>query len=96
MSMPPPPSHLDGAEVLYWATSTGGELLFHMSDGDSSVAIHGLAICRYAGTDVVYRFSCDKAWEVQNDSAVASVEEAMSAASGNYDVTRVRWLPAPH
>ncbi|MCI0571433.1 MAG: hypothetical protein L0Y66_11820 [Myxococcaceae bacterium] len=51
-----------------------------------------MAICRYADTGAVYRFSCDRAWEVQDDSAYTSAEDAMVAASLDYDVTKVHWV----
>jgi hypothetical protein len=37
-----------------------------MPDGGDGIPIHGLAVCQYA-TGKVYRFSCDRGWEVNND-----------------------------
>lgn len=50
-----PPNALDGAVVLYWATSEPHPF-FEMPVDE--VPIHGLAICRY-DQGPVYRFSCD-------------------------------------
>lgn len=63
-----PPAELDDAEVLQWAWSGNvpfGVLRF--PDGDIAAEIFGLAICRYKNGKI-YRFSCDKNWNVEQDS----------------------------
>lgn len=90
-----PPETLDGAEVLFWAWS-GDEPFFVMPDteGWSGERIHGLAVCRYPN-GAVYRFSCDAAWEVVNDSPWATPEDAMTRPSAQYDIAAVPWRPFP-
>lgn len=87
-----PPGMLDGANVLYFARS-GWQPYFDMLDTEGQVVahIHGLAVCRYGEVESVYRFSCDENWNVINDMDCASVEEALSTLSGNYEITAVRW-----
>lgn len=87
-----PPAEIDGAEVLYWAWSEP-EPIFVMpfAEREGGIAIHGLAICRYAKSGDVYKFSCDRNWETCNDSPWGSVEAAMRTESGNYDVRSIRW-----
>jgi hypothetical protein len=89
-----PPSQIDGADVVLWAWSAPTPF-FEMpcSDGGPAVAIHGLAICRYAKSGAIYRFSCNRDWEAENDSPWDTVEAAASGASGQYDVRSVRWHP---
>ena len=62
-----PPSHLDSAQVLYWAWS-GKKPFGIMKDTNGAIAaeIYGFAICILGGT--IYRFSCDRQWDVQNDT----------------------------
>ena len=86
-----PPLQLDGADVVLWAWSSP-EPFFAMPvvPGSDSVPIHGLAICRYAESGAVYRFSGNANWEVENDSPWASVDEALRGNSGQYDAT-VEW-----
>ena len=87
-----PPREIDGAEVVLWAWS-GPQPFFVMPSTQSgaSVAIHGLAICRYAKTGAVYRLSCNSAWETENDSAYSSVDDATRGQSAHYDVDSVQW-----
>lgn len=71
-----PPHEIDGAKVLEWAWSDTPFGYLRSEDGVISIAIHGLAICQYAGSSSVYRFSCDGAWKCEQDAPHASVEEA--------------------
>lgn len=88
-----PPETLDGATVLFWAWSSPSPFfVMRCSDGPGEIAIHGLAICRYAGAGGVYRFSCDAQWEVENDSPWPSVEDAMHGQVNGLDVATVRWI----
>jgi hypothetical protein len=78
-----PPSHLDSAKVLYWAWS--GDKPFgtmEYVDGRIAAEIFGFAICLLAGT--LFRFSCDRQWEVQNDMDFPSIQEAMDFSYPQY------------
>jgi hypothetical protein len=87
-----PPETIDGARVVYWAWSTEPPL-FLMQGDPQPEAVCGLAVCEYA-SGAVYRFSCDAQWQVLNDSPYPTVLAALTARSGNYDVTRVAWVRA--
>ena len=90
--MTPPPVTLDGAAVLFWAWSENVPF-FTMSDGNQGIPIFGLAVCRYSDAGSVYRFSCNKNWEVENDSHWGdSVEHALLSASGDYDIAAIKWM----
>jgi hypothetical protein len=87
-----PPETLDGAEVLYWAWSAAPPFFGMPETGTANVFdVCGLAVCRYAESGAIYRFSCDRAWEVLNDAPYATVAQALVGPSGQFDVTRVRW-----
>lgn len=88
-----PPGEIDGATVIYWAYSVVP--FFVMPDGGAGIPIHGLAVAQYQDGSV-YRFSCDRDWESQNDSRWDSVEAALHAPSGDYDTTAVRWISRAH
>jgi hypothetical protein len=87
-----PPPQIDGADVVLWAWSEPLPF-FEMpcTEGAPAIPIHGLAICRYADSGAVYRFSCDRDWETQNDGPYESVEDAAIGESGQYDVHSVEW-----
>ncbi|PKO11715.1 MAG: hypothetical protein CVU39_27915 [Chloroflexi bacterium HGW-Chloroflexi-10] len=77
-----PPDELDGAEVILWAYNP--EKPFFMMqyvDGTDYKPIHGFAICRCKGAELFYKVSCDSAWNVENDSDHASIEDAVKAAN---------------
>jgi hypothetical protein len=80
--MKKPPKEIDGAVVLCWAWS-GDTPFFVMEDGGQGRKIFGLAICKYATSDVVYKFSCNYDWETENDTDWSSLEEAKAAKSGH-------------
>jgi hypothetical protein len=52
--------------------------------------IHGLAVCRFE-TGSIYRFSCNKDWEVVQDSQHNTEDEAKKSIPTNYDSSRVKW-----
>ena len=86
-----PPTHLDGARVLAWAWS---DLPFgHITDehGAAPVAIHGLAVCRYADEARVYRFSCDAHWKTLQDAVYASMDEARERLPAQYRAVAATW-----
>jgi len=90
--MSKPPKTIDNAEVLYWAWS--GEIPFGVlkyTDGNIAAKIYGLAICKYFKSDLVYRFSCDRKWETEQDSDYSSVEEAMKDLSEQYKNVTANW-----
>ena len=91
--MKEPPETLDNAKVFYWAYS-GKKPFFIMSysDGSGGIPIHGLAICQYKADSIIYRFSCDCDWEVQGDTDYDTIDEAMTAPSGQYDIMKVEWM----
>lgn len=86
-----PPTHVDGARVLTWAWS---DLPFgHVAseDGAAPVAIHGLALCQYAGENSVYRFSCDAQWDCVQDERYASMDEARAQLPAQYRAVAASW-----
>ena len=87
-----PPEFLDGARVLEWAWS-GDQPFGYMNDdtGLPVCAVHGQAICQYDGQHDFYRFTCDKNWDVVNDSPYDSVKEAKDGAEQMYRVSRSHW-----
>jgi hypothetical protein len=88
-----PPDTIDNAEVLYWAWS--GDRPFGVlkyTDGSVAAEIYGLAICRYNKSETIYRFSCDKNWETEQDSNYASVEDAMGFLPEQYKNVQVNWI----
>ena len=89
--MKQPPDTIDGAKVLFWALSHP-EPIFIMRSADGKVAIniHGLAVCQYPNGQT-HRFSCDEKWETQNDIDCDTPEQALTAPSYQYDVSKVNW-----
>jgi hypothetical protein len=84
------PDELDGAKVIRWAWS--GETPFGLINTSSDVIeIYGLAICQYIDLDGVYRFSCDKDWEVQQDGLYQSVDEAIRQLPEQYKLVTAKW-----
>jgi hypothetical protein len=90
----PPPELIDGARVLYYAIAQD-EPFFVMRtpEGEAVAKIYGLAICRYE-SGAVYRLSCSRGWETENDSHHGDdVENALRAPSGNYEIQSIHWIP---
>ena len=86
-----PPSHIDGARLLAWAWS---DLPFgHVASeaGAAPIAIHGLALCQYAGATGVYRFSCDAQWEAVQDEVYDSADEARQQLPAQYRAVAATW-----
>ena len=88
-----PPEKLDGADVVYWAWAEP-EPFFVMpySDCSGGIPIHGLAICCYPDSGVIYRFSCNSRWEVENDSSYDSLKSAKAGKSWQFNVKSISWL----
>jgi hypothetical protein len=84
-----PPLHLDSGKVLFWAWS-GDKPFGKMPTGDNtSIEIYGFAICILDGK--LYRFSCDRNWEVQNDMDFDSIEEAKVSSYPQYSNQPIQW-----
>ncbi len=90
-----PPAKIDNAKVLYWAWS--GDAPFGVvkhPNGEIAREIYGLALCQYAGSDEVYRLSCDAHWESQQDSVYGSVQEVMDELPAQYRQVAAHWVEA--
>lgn len=83
-----PPQQIDGADVLEWAWSDTpfGEV--------SGTKVHGLAVCRYAGSSEIYRFSCDAQWNTEQDEVYGSVQEAIDELPHQYRNSEAIWRVA--
>lgn len=81
---------LDNARVLWWAWS--GDVPFGELSGaeDPDSLIYGFAVCQYDSGEI-YRFTCNRFWEVVQDMDHADEEEAKAAIPTNYDASRVEW-----
>ncbi|MEJ2425947.1 MAG: hypothetical protein P8101_16115 [Candidatus Thiodiazotropha sp.] len=89
-----PPKEIDGARVLEWAWS-GDEpfgVVMYSGGSDVSAEIYGLAICQYSDSSVIYRFSCDKNWETEQDGDYSSINEAKSLLPEQYKNVPVQWV----
>lgn len=90
--MSTPPSKIDGAEVLEWAWSGSQPFgVIRAQTGEVSSEIYGLAICRYKGSSIIYRFSCDANWEVEQDADYPSIQEAKESLPAQYRNTHILW-----
>lgn len=87
-----PPEYIEDAKVLHWAYS-GSEAfgVIKYSNGNVAAEIFGLAICQYDGDGKVYRFSCDKNWESEQDADYSSVEEAIKKIPAQYLRHEIKW-----
>jgi hypothetical protein len=92
-----PPKEIDGAKVLFWAWSgkepfgtikyVGGNM-----DGKIAAEIYGLAICQYEKSSKIYRFSCNRKWETEQDSDYDSIEEAKEQLPFQYQKVDADWI----
>lgn len=89
-----PPKKIDGANVLEWAWS--GDIPFgviHYSEGNlPPIEIFGLAICQYVKSNDIYRFSCNKNWETEQDGVYSSVEAAKEHLPSQYKNVPANWI----
>jgi len=87
-----PPDYIDGAKVIKWSWS-GQDPFGYIEHKDSASRdeIHGLAICQYEDSRSTYRFSCDKDWEVQQDSPYDSIEDAIERLPDQYKKVKATW-----
>lgn len=88
MSMSPP--MLDGAHVLWWAWA-GNEPFGELpgAKGDDRL-VFGFAVCRY-DTGELYRFTCNRHWQVVQDMDHQDENEAKADIPAQYDASRVVW-----
>ena len=87
-----PPQELDGAKVIKWAWSGHKPFGFVGNDADTErESIYGLAICSYGDNEGVYRFSCDKNWEVIQDSFYETIEQAIKQLPDQYKNAAANW-----
>jgi hypothetical protein len=94
--MPLPPPQLDGASVLCWASTAGARhtaRTTHRAGGLLLAAAPYLAICQYPGQTEYYLFYCDAQWNVQTDTAHATVEAAKDQAEFEYEGVSAFWSP---
>jgi hypothetical protein len=96
--MPPPPQQLDGANVLYRATSRLGRFhtIPHGADPAAVdvISVAAMAICRYPGGGPYYLFKCDRNWEVVFDWDAEAIGEAQSIASQHVSGETIEWHAA--
>jgi hypothetical protein len=88
-----PPATLDGAKVLWWAWS--GEAPFGFMEytgGGIAAEIYGQAICQYEGSEEVYRFYCNRLWEVESDQVHESIDQAMFGLHLGYRNVPLHWV----
>ncbi len=93
VKMKKPQKKIDNANVMYWFYSEH-EPIFEMPDSENKnkIKIHGLTICKYDSGDKVYKFSCNKNWEVVNDTLYDSIHEALNSTSLQYDIKTIKWV----
>lgn len=89
-----PPTKIDGARVLWWASTAGiaktDACTFR--DGDRvQNSFAALAIAQYDGASGYYLFLCDESWETQNDTDHLTVHEARKFAEALYPEVSIRW-----
>jgi hypothetical protein len=86
-----PPPQIDGADVLEWAWSEAPFGYVRFDSGSPAAAIHGLALCRYRGSEGVYRFSCNASWEVEQDACYPSLDAAKALLPEQYRLVAASW-----
>jgi len=87
-----PPQELDGAKVIKWAWSGHKPFGFVGNDDDPERdIIYGLAICSYGENEGIYRFSCDRNWEVIMDGYYDTIEQALDQLPDQYKNVEPDW-----
>ncbi len=85
-----PPDYLDSAKVIKWAWSGSKPFGIIEDTEGGSEEVFGIAICQYDDSATIYRFSCNKNWEVIQDGVYDSVEKAIAFLPEQYrNVERV-------
>ena len=90
--MTAPPPKIDGATVVEYAWSDSPFGLLTDSNDKVVVQIHGLALCQYAGSSDIYRFSCDEKWESEQDSIYYSIDDAKNQLPKQYTNAPIEWI----
>ncbi|EPD50229.1 hypothetical protein MHH33_03960 [Paenisporosarcina sp. FSL H8-0542] len=90
-------NELDGAKVIKQTKNDGtlklSTMYFEEKDGTTiEVPITALAIAKYEEERGYYLFMCDSEWTVQDDHHLESLEEAITWAEKNFDVTDKEWM----
>lgn len=78
--------------MIEWSWSGSepfGKLLYESRE--VAAEIYGLAICRCKSDGSIYRFSCDKDWEVEQDAKYSSVREAKGFLPQQYRNIKAQW-----
>lgn len=83
------PDYLDEAKVIKWAWS---DLPFGALGTDEDDKVFGLAVCIYDDVNTVYRFSCNRNWEVVQDAQYQNVEEALERLPEQYKNVEIQWF----
>jgi len=90
--MKKPPKTIDGASVLEWAWSGVKPFgVIPCNSGGTATDVFGLAICKYPNSDEFYRFSCNSAWECEQDSKYSSASEAKENLPTQYQLLKAIW-----
>ncbi|MEX0361342.1 MAG: hypothetical protein AB3N10_10220 [Allomuricauda sp.] len=89
--MEKPPSHFGSAKVLEFARSDIPFGQVDYTDGTLCAKIYGLALCRYKGSKIIYRFACDENWECIQDFDHESIQEAKDYLPQQYRNARIKW-----
>ena len=87
-----PESKIDGANVLFWAWS-GNEPFGWVGSNTNpkAIPIFGLAIAQYEGDATIYRFSCNKNWETEQDATYETTSDAMEYLPEQYREVHAQW-----
>lgn len=92
MTIIEPPNYLDGAKVIKWSWSGLYPFGFvYSTDNTSREEIYGFAICQYENSGSIYRFSCNKNWEVIQDSDYESFSDAVNQLPEQYKNVEPNW-----
>ena len=88
---------IDGARVLWWASTAGiakTDACTFGKNGRAQSSFAALAIAQYDGASGCYLFLCDEEWETQNDTDHQTIDEAREFAESLYPGIATRWRTA--
>jgi hypothetical protein len=87
-----PPDFIDGAKVIKWSWSGTYPFGFvGIENGIEREEVYGLAICIYETSGSIYRFSCDKSWDIVQDSQYDIIENAITRLPEQYKNAEAVW-----
>ena len=87
-----PPEYIENAKVLLWAKSEEKPFgLIENPDGTVAAEVFGLAICQDKNDSKIYRMSCNKKWEPEQDSHYDSIEQAIESIPAQYKSQEISW-----